>query len=329
MKHSFLSSGRVLFAAASLLFACNGSIDPEPVAAGAAAAAAANPEACVTGGGFKEVRAYAFGADGNAVIATGPAYGARGAAAVHQLDAQCNPVWTYRPALGDTLWILRVAAEPDGSVIVAGSVSSATEPDPDLRSGGALLLMKLDAAGQPLWRANTRLGGRLSRIVLAPAGDVVVSGRASDQGDRWDLVARWDGAGHELWRKQFGDQRAHVNDLTVSDEGDVLVAGRFSAPFDFGGGVLTPVHGPGNLDTFDAFLVALGAAGDHRWSRRFGDERSQSIDRVAVDAGGVVTVRGRGNGTIDLGGGPLALGSDGTFNATFDADGTWLSSARE
>jgi hypothetical protein len=327
-----LLGSRAPFAAAlPLLFACAHSVaDSEPTVfldtPVPPDAAAADPEACITGGAFTDVRAYAIGDDGSAVVATGPAYGSAGTAVVRKLDASCKTVWTFQPPPGDTLWILRVAAEPSGDVVVAGGVSSASEQDPELRSGGAVLLMKLDRDGHARWRASTRLGGRLARILLAPAGDIVVSGRvrAPQSGDRFDVVARYDASGHERWEKPFGDSRAHVNDLVVSDAGDVIVGGIFAEPFDFGGGVLTPAHTPDMLDTFDAFLVRLDASGAHRWSERFGDERSQSIDRVTLGANGQISVRGRGNGTIDLGGGPLALGEDGTFAARFDAAGHWL-----
>lgn len=326
MKRTSLLGGRAPFAAAlPLLFACSGPVQPENISFAdyTIAPDAADPEACIANSGLSDVRAYAFGDDGSAVVAAGPAYGSPGTALVRKLDADCHTVWTFQPPPGDTLWILRVAAEPSGDVVVAGGASSAAE------AGPAPLLMQLDGGGHVRWRASSRLGGRLSRIVLAPAGDVVVSGRVLDPqtGDRWDLVARYDAAGHERWEKPFGDARARVNDLAVSDAGEVVVAGLFAEPFDFGGGVLSPVHAPGTIDTFDAFLVKLDAAGAHRWSARFGDEGSQSIDRVTVDARGEIAVLGRGNGTIDLGGGPLALGENGTFAARFDAEGRWLWSA--
>jgi hypothetical protein len=330
MKHTSLRGSHAPFAAAlPLLLACSGPAQPEQIAFAdytVAPSAAADPEACVANSGLSEVRAYAIAEDGSAVVATGPAYGSAGTAVVHKLDAACHTVWTFQQPPGDTLWILRVAAEPSGDVIVAGSVSSASETDPELRSGGALLLMKLDGEGHLRWRASSRLGGRLMRILFAPAGEIVVSGRVRDphSGHRWDMVARYDAAGHEQWEKPFGNARAHVNDLAVSDAGDVVVGGFFADPFDFGGGLLSPTHGPDTLDTFDAFLVKVDAAGAHRWSARFGDAQSQSIDRVTIAASGEITARGAGNGTIDLGGGPLALGDNGTFAARFDADGHWL-----
>lgn len=301
---------------------------PEPTAIATFALApdgGADPDPCVTSGAFHDVRAYAPAPSGGEIIATGPALGSNGAAAVQKVDASCQPVWTFRAAPGESLWILRVAADAAGNVFVAGAFSSAAEPDADLRRDGAILLMKLDAQGHPVWRDGSHAGGRLSRVVLAPGGEVVVSGRSHDgQGEKADFVARYDANGQVRWRKAMGDGRARAADLAVGDDGETVIGGRFSGAFDFGGGVLTPAHAPGNVDTFDAFLVKYGPAGEHRWSKRFGDDDSQSIDKVTVDGTGRVTVRGRGSGTIDLGGGPITLGQDGTFAGGLDGAGRWL-----
>ena len=294
---------------------------------GGAAPAIEDPDHCVTSGTFPDIRAFMADGHGAELVARGPLYGGHGAAVVQKLDARCNPVWTYTPPAEDTYWFFRLAVDPSGDVVIAGSLSAASEPNAILQSGGALLLMRLDPEGHLRFRSVSTLGGRLMRIILAPGGDVVVSGRAQDtqHGGKWDLVARYDVTGHARWEKAFGDDLARVADLAVGTDGSVLVAGRFSRPFDFGGGLLTPQHTPGDASTFDAFLVKDDAAGNHLWSKRFGDEASQSFDRVTVDASGNITARGRGNGTIDFGGGPLVLGEDRTFSAGFDAAGkyTW------
>ncbi|APR76193.1 Hypothetical protein A7982_01540 [Minicystis rosea] len=281
-----------------------------------------DPDHCVSSGALHDVRAFMSDGHGAELVARGPLYGGHGTAIVQKLDASCNPVWTYTPPAEDTYWFFRLAVDPSGDVVVAGSLSAASESNSTLRSSGALLLLRLDPSGHLRWRSISALGGRLVRIVLAPAGDVVVSGRAQDtqQGTKWDLVARYDAAGHERWRKPFGDELARIADLTVGADGSVVVAGRFSRPFDFGGGTLTPA---GDESTFDAILVKEDAAGNHLFSKRFGDAASQSFDRVTVDASGNITARGRGNGTIDFGGGPLTLGDDCTFSAGFDASGNY------
>jgi hypothetical protein len=249
---------------------------------------------------------------------------------VQKLDAHCNPTWTYAVPATDTLWSFRLAVDDAGAVVVAGSLSAASEPDAHLRDAGALFLMKLDPGGHLLWRAVSPQAGHLARLVLDPGGDVVASGRAQDgSGSAWDVVVRHDGEGQLRWQKPFGDARARVADVALDGAGAVLVAGRFAAPFDFGGGVLSPTHTAAAPDGFDAFLARYEAAGTHAFSQRFGDERSQSLDRVSADAAGQVTVRGRGSGVIDLGGGPLALGEDGTFAAGFDAAGNHVWSAVE
>ena len=71
------------------------------------------------------------------------------------------------------------------------------------------------------------------------------------------------------------------------------------------------------------FVAKLDAAGNHLWSKRFGDTDRQDTRGVAVDAAGNVFVTGGiSGGPIDFGGGTLAAIGDGdAFLLSLDAGG--------
>jgi hypothetical protein len=92
---------------------------------------------------------------------------------------------------------------------------------------------------------------------------------------------------------------------------------------DFGGGPLTNAGGN------DVFVAKLDGAGNHLWSRRFGDSLNQVGADVKVDASGDIYVTGWFEGTVDFGGGALtSAGGYDVFIAKFDEDGNHVWSQR-
>ena len=65
-------------------------------------------------------------------------------------------------------------------------------------------------------------------------------------------------------------------------------------------------HGVWRLD--DIFIARFTAAGDHVWSKGFGDAGNQNVRDVAIDGTGAVVVTGYFESTVDLGGGVLTSG---------------------
>jgi hypothetical protein len=143
--------------------------------------------------------------------------------------------------------------------------------------------------------------------------------------DAWDVfVAKLDRFGNHVWSKRFGDEADQGGQSTaVDDQGNVIVTGSFGGTIDFGGGVLTDAGGG------DVFVAKFDSAGNHLWSRRFGDGSTQTSHSVAVDDQGNAIVVGYFEGTLDFGGGPLTgMGGLDIFVAKFDADGNHLWSHR-
>ncbi|AUX46238.1 hypothetical protein SOCE26_077430 [Sorangium cellulosum] len=107
---------------------------------------------------------------------------------------------------------------------------------------------------------------------------------------------------------------------------DVVLVGSASGDVDFGGGALAR-----DVDSEDVVIARFDAAGRHLFSRRFGDDASQSAAAVAVDAAGSALVTGRFRGVLDLGergdGERITLESRGgsdVFLAKLDAQGQVL-----
>src|SRR5262249_9671328 len=97
----------------------------------------------------------------------------------------------------------------------------------------------------------------------------------------------------------------------------VYVAGQYEGTADFGGGPL-PSNG-----MEDVFVAKYDAAGNHLWSKHFGDADNQWAQALAVTPSGDVVIRGGFGGSVAFGGGPLTGAAAGasTFVARLDSSG--------
>jgi hypothetical protein len=129
--------------------------------------------------------------------------------------------------------------------------------------------------------------------------------------------------GTPLWSKRFGagnDDTAF--DITTDGSDNVLVTGYVEGVVDFGGG---PLPAGGNLDLF---VAKFDAAGNHLWSKRWGDNSDQYGYGIATDSNGNVYVAGTVSGTVDFGGGPTTGGAIDIFLLKLDAAGNHVWSKR-
>jgi hypothetical protein len=123
------------------------------------------------------------------------------------------------------------------------------------------------------------------------------AGPMASAGDRDIFLARFDGDGHLLWSKRFGDAQNQSLwlDLAPTPDG-VVLAGEIVGTVDFGGGPVTA-----NLD--DAFAARFTAAGAHLWTRKLGGPGLQEVHGLAFDAfSDTVLVAGTFAETIDVSG---------------------------
>jgi hypothetical protein len=140
------------------------------------------------------------------------------------------------------------------------------------------------------------------------------------------VLAKLDNDGNRVWNKTFvapcpappTDGVAHaVAGVGMDRNGNIYLAGDLrpeSGPIDFGGGALVSVGGS------DVFVVSFNAAGQHRWSKRFGDGANQHAAAMAVSPDGLVAIFGSLEGSVDFGGGVVkCAGKSDAFVAVLDS----------
>jgi hypothetical protein len=124
-----------------------------------------------------------------------------------------------------------------------------------------------------------------------------------------------------VWSKCFGTsatQKARA--MRVNAQGRMGVTGEMYGPINFGGGAL-PLMGGG-----DVFVASFDAAGQHLWSKAFGDLSSggtwQSGLAIALDGLGNTIVGGSSYGTMTFGSTILTSAGEGDmFVARLGVDG--------
>ena len=230
--------------------------------------------------------------------------------AVEKFDGSGKSVWTRTFTSTSERFDLVGAAviAADGSITLVGILDrGAANPwrhcdDQPLRT---VRIMRLDSAGQLVWRTNASELGYAQAIALSTSGRLAVVGPGP-------IVATFDTAGRLLWSKTL----AYVGqDLRVAFMGEeVLVGGAFLS-LDVGDDHFTAA-GPtqetslGQLPvTPDVFLLRFEQTGNVVWKRTFGTTEMEQVAGVAVDRTGAVTVCGMTRGVLTLDG--SGIGTEG------------------
>jgi hypothetical protein len=148
------------------------------------------------------------------------------------------------------------------------------------------------------------------------AGGAYIAGRVYGGSNPWNVndvfVARIDGAGDELWFRQFGTLAQEIlTGLAPDGAGGLYACGRTR-------GSLT---GQNPSSSYDAFLTRYDNAGDRLWLRQFGTTDHDAAEAVAADGAGGVYIAGSMSGT--LGGTPQG-GSSDAYLARYDSTGDRL-----
>ncbi len=122
------------------------------------------------------------------------------------------------------------------------------------------------------------------------------------------------------WSQRFGSAIDQDGiGVAVDAAGNVVIAGLFWGTVNFGGGTLT------SAGDWDVYVAKLDAAGNHLWSRRFGDASGQLTRAMTLDSQGNILLAGHSYGSVDFGGGPISSAGDAdVFMAKFDPDGNHI-----
>ena len=133
------------------------------------------------------------------------------------------------------------------------------------------------------------------------------------------FLARYAASGAPRSVKQLNVEGGVVTyDLVRARDGDLVVAGRFVGSPSFGGTGLVSA----GMD--DGFVARLGAAGEHRWSRRFGGSGQDRAWAVGIDRDGSVVIGGSFSGSVAFGNQTLtSVGGHDAVVAKLSGSGEW------
>jgi hypothetical protein len=159
--------------------------------------------------------------------------------------------------------------------------------------------VSIDAAG------NVAVGGNFKMPIDLGEGSLSTGG---------SFLAGFGPSGAPVWSKAFGAS----SDLTlvVSDgAGGVVAGGTFTGTINCGGGPL--VNSGGNNAIF---VARLDGAGNHLWSKQFGDGSSDAeIGALVNDGANGILLAGTYGGSISFGG-PALTPAGGATNGDFVAE---------
>ncbi|RYZ42165.1 MAG: DNRLRE domain-containing protein [Myxococcaceae bacterium] len=242
-----------------------------------------------------------------------------------------------------------VATDANGSLIFTGYFLGHTDlGGGDLYAGpggGAfddavpgLFIAKYSWEGLHLWSRAYEggiWGAQGQGLATDSAGNVLLSGSASVKsggipvlgatGRENPFVAKFSPGGTLLWSRALQGAMGRVMGVAALPGDAVAFAGSFSKRFTFAG----QTWASSQADEWDGgspdvMLGVLEASGTDRWARKYGDDATESVSRVAVDAQGRILLAGASRGAVDLGGGSIGptRGNElQTFVASYGPEG--------
>ena len=254
------------------------------------------------GAGGVLVAGYTSGSLGGPQLGSGDAFLAR-------YDSAGNRLWIRQFGTSGYEYALALTRDGAGGVMIAGGTTG--DMGGPNTGGVDVFLARHDSLGNQLWvrQFGTKNGDGAGAVASDGAGGVFVGGSeggVAHAGSTQAFLARYDGAGNQLWIRRFGTVGDDsVNALTPDGAGGVMVAG------GTGGGL----SGYG-----DAYVARYDGAGNQLWIHHFGTSGGDIALALAPDGAGGMMVAGLTQGDL---GGPNSGGSD-VFVAHYDSAGNRL-----
>jgi hypothetical protein len=205
---------------------------------------------------------------------------------LRKYDPAGNKLWSALFGSPDVDESFGIACDATGNIFVTGWCSGSIDGITTNLGNGDNFLAKYNSNGQQLWLKQWGTVNKDTGYSLATdaAGNVYVSGYSTGPlygpplGERDVFLAKFDGAGNELWGKKIGTTGHDQGWGAVTDAaGNVYVAGETSGPLDgntYAGGL-------------DVFLTKYDSTGARLWTTQYGTIDGDWADGVAITTNGV------------------------------------------
>jgi hypothetical protein len=255
-------------------------------------------------------------------------------------DLYGNPVWSRRFGDSSTQKALEMVMDTDGNLVFLGRMYGTVDVGGGTlhaAGGNDIIVFKLDGEGNHIW--SQIFGGdepdRAVRLALDAEGHIILTGTFTGTakfggfeyvsgGERDAFVAKLDrDTGEPAFAMQIGGTGDDYGfGVDVDQNGDVVIAGRFGAPLQIGGQMLT------HAGDLDIYLARLDGSGQVLWAKSFGGPGKDEIHDLRLQQNGDIVLLGGISDSVDFGGGPLvSAGVRDIFLATLDGQGAHLWSA--
>lgn len=224
---------------------------------------------------------------------------------VMRLGRDGKEMWRAYKGGADFDWPSSIIETRDGHIVVAGHTQNATT---GIKKAW---VFKLDKRGNEIW-SKTYGGDKTDEaegIVETYDGGYAVVGYTHSfsrgSSDLW--ILRLDSKGTELWSKNYGGKDADEGHAIIETQDRCLVVAGF-----------TESPGKGEFEPkgkADIVVLKVDSAGAQRWVRRYGGERNENAEALALGADGAIFVAGwtasEGVGSLD--GTVIKLDASGVF----------------
>jgi hypothetical protein len=166
-------------------------------------------------------------------------------------------------------------------------------------SGGRdAYIRKYDGDGNEIWtrQFGTSAFDDVRDVAVDSSDNVYVAGLTlgtlpgqENLGNYDAFVRKYDGAGNEIWTRQFGtSDNDRAGDVAVDGSNNAYLLGITSGTF------------PGQTSSggWDAFVREYDSAGNEIWTRQCGSSADEYVSSVTVDSSGKVYISGDTYGTL-------------------------------